>query len=358
MVFHVLFPRRALLALCAAAATLACVPMLAQAADRPELRVVAHDSFTLPKELIADFEQRSNTTVRIVKAGDAGAMLNKLILTKASPIGDVVFGIDNAMLVRARTAGLLLPLPQSLRDLPLSAAVQAADPQAASATDWLPIDYGHVTINVDRAWFADNKVALPTSLDDLAKPEYAKLLVVQNPATSSPGFAFLAATAQAKGEAVWDWWAKLRAGGVKVSSSWSDAYYKDFTKNGGTRPMVVSYLSSPAAEVFYSDKPVDKSPTGNLNLVGGVYVQIEGAAILAGTKHADKAEQFLAFLRSSAVQTALQTEMWMWPVQQGVARVDVMRHSGEQPSAKAIDQAVLAEQSRNWIRQFTQTVLR
>ena len=358
MVSTSVFARRAVLALLAATGTLAAVPLAALAADKPELRVVAHDSFNLPKALLADFEQRNGVAVRVVKAGDAGAMLNKLILSKATPIGDVVFGIDNAMLVRARSAGVLAPLPAGLRQLPLSAAVQAADPQAASANDWLPIDYGHVTINVDRAWFAANKVALPTSLDDLAKPEYAKLLVVQNPATSSPGFAFLAATVRAKGEGVWGWWAQLRAGGVKVSNGWSDAYYKDFTKNGGTRPMVVSYLTSPAAEVFYSDKPVDTSPTANLNLAGGVYVQIEGAALLAGGKQAAAAEQFLAFLRSAPVQTALQTEMWMWPVQQGVARVDVMRHSGEQPSAVAIEQAVLDQQSRAWIRQFTQTVLR
>jgi thiamine transport system substrate-binding protein len=358
MVSSSVFARRAVLALCASIGSLAAVPLAALAADKPELRVVVHDSFSIPKALIADFEQRSATTVRIVKAGDAGAMLNKLILTKAAPIGDVVFGIDNAMLVRARSAGLLAPLPSELLALPLSADVQAADPQAASATDWLPIDYGYVTINYDRAWFEANNMALPTSLDDVAKPEYAKLLVVQNPATSSPGFAFVAATAQAKGESVWAWWAQLRSGGVKVASSWSDAYYKDFTKNGGTRPMVVSYLSSPAAEVFYSDKPVQTSPTANLNLAGGVYVQIEGAAIVAGTKQPKAAAQFIAMLRSAPVQSALQTEMWMWPVQQGVAKAEVMRHSGAQPSAVAIDQRVLAEQSRNWIRQFTQTVLR
>ena len=163
---------------------------------------------------------------------------------------------------------------------------------------------------------------------------------------------------QAKDKAVWDWWAKLRAGGVKVSSSWSDAYYKDFTKNGGTRPMVVSYLSSPAAEVFYSDKPLAVSPTGNLNLMGGVYMQIEGAALLAGGQQAGAGEAFLAFLRSAPVQAELQTSMWMWPVQQGAPKHAVMSHSGVQPSAQAIDQRVLTEQSRTWIRQFTQTVLR
>jgi thiamine transport system substrate-binding protein len=340
------------------AACMVSLSFSAHAGDKPELRVVAHDSFSLPKALISDFEASSGTTVRIVKAGDAGAMLNKLILTKATPIGDVVFGIDNAMLARARAAGLLAPLPQSLRELAISDAVLAADPQAAAASDWLPIDYGFVTINYDRAWFTTNKVALPTSLDDLANPDYAKLLVVQNPATSSPGFAFLAATVQAKDKAVWDWWAKLRAGGVKVSSSWSDAYYKDFTKNGGTRPMVVSYLSSPAAEVFYSDKPLEVSPTGNLNLLGGVYVQIEGAALLTGGQQAPAGAAFLAFLRSPPVQAELQTTMWMWPVQQGAAKHAVMSHSGVQPTAQAIDQRVLMEQSRTWIRQFTQTVLR
>lgn len=323
-----------------------------------DLRVVTHESFDLPKPLLAGFERANGVNLKIVKAGDAGEMVNKLILTKGTPIGDVVYGIDNSLLGRAREAGILAPLPASLGDLKLAPQVAQAAPDAVAAKDWLPVDWGHVTLNADKAWFAQSGLSLPKNLDDLAKPEYAKLLVVENPSTSSPGLAFLAATVQAKGEGVWDWWARLRAGGVKVAKSWSDAYYKDFTRAGGDRPLVVSYLTSPAAEVFYSEKKIDVSPTANVALPGGVFVQVEGVALLKGGQQTKAAEAFARFMRSAEVQTALQTTMWMLPVQAGVPAAEVMQHAGQPTEAKAVSVETLRAQASAWRQRFTQTVLR
>jgi thiamine transport system substrate-binding protein len=332
--------------------------VLAWGASAAELRVVTHESFDLPKDLIAQFEREAGVSLKVIKAGDAGEMVNKLILTKRQPIADVVYGIDNSLLGRARSSGILAPLPKGLDDLKLSDALVQAYPDAAASPDWLPVDWGHVTLNADKAWFERAKMALPQSLDDLAKPAYAKLLVVENPATSSPGLAFLAATVSAKGDGVWDWWAQLRLGGVKVAKSWSDAYYKEFTRNGGTRPLVVSYVTSPAAEVFYSEKKIDTSPTVNVNLAGGVFVQVEGVALLAGGKQPEAAQTFVRYLRSPAVQTALQTAMWMWPVQSGVALAPVMVHTGVAPAAQAVDANALATQAKAWRLRFAQVVLR
>ena len=271
-----------------------------------ELRVVTHESFDLPKPLLEQFEKRQGVTLRIVKAGDAGEMVNKLILSKGQPIGDVVYGIDNSLLGRARSAGILAPLPADLKGLKPSDALAQAAPEAVKAADWLPVDWGHVTLNADKAWFESQKMPLPKSLDDLAKPQYARLLVVENPATSSPGMAFLAASVAAKGDGVWGWWAQLRQGGVKVAKSWSDAYYKEFTRNGGTRPLVVSYATSPAAEVFYSEKKIESSPTLNVSVPGGVFVQVEGIALIKGGKQAEAAAQFMRFMRSAEA-------VWFWP---------------------------------------------
>ena len=63
-----------------------------------------------------------------------------------------------------------------------------------------------------------------------------------------------------------DWWAKMRANGVKVTKDWSEAYYTEFSRSGGSRPLVVGYASSPAAEVHYGKgKPLaqrwDKPPS-------------------------------------------------------------------------------------------------
>ena len=245
---------------------------LSIAADKPvELRVLTHSSFAIPKPLLAQFEKEAGVKLRIVKAGDAGEMLNKLILTRAAPVADVVFGIDNALASKALAADVL--------DSTSTAASQRKS-AAPLPAPLVPVDYGYVTVNYDKAWFSKRSMALPKTLDELAQPAMAKLLVVQNPATSSPGYAFLLATIGAMGEEkAFDWWARMRSGGVKVAKGWSEAYYTDFSRaEGGAYPLVISYATSPAAELFYSKEKITEPPTGSLTLSGGVFRQVEAAA--------------------------------------------------------------------------------
>ena len=289
------------------------------AADKPvELRVLTHSSFAIPKPLLAQFEKEAGVKLRIVKAGDAGEMLNKLILTRAAPVADVVFGIDNALASKALAADVL--------DSTSTAASQRKS-AAPLPAPLVPVDYGYVTVNYDKAWFSKRSMALPKTLDELAQPAMAKLLVVQNPATSSPGYAFLLATIGAMGEEkAFDWWARMRSGGVKVAKGWSEAYYTDFSRaEGGAYPLVISYATSPAAELFYSKEKITEPPTGSLTLSGGVFRQVEGAALVKGGQSRIAAEKFIDFLRSNQVQQQMQTEMWMYPAEVGLARADVMK---------------------------------
>ena len=69
------------------------------------LRVMTHSSFDLPKPLLAQFEKDAGVKLQIIKGGAAGEMLNKLILTRAQPVADVVFGIDNALVAKAAAVG-------------------------------------------------------------------------------------------------------------------------------------------------------------------------------------------------------------------------------------------------------------
>jgi thiamine transport system substrate-binding protein len=317
------------------------------------LRVLTHSSFDLPKDLLAQFEKDAGVKLQVVKAGDAGEMTNKLILTKAKPIADVVYGIDNTLLPRALAAGVIDPY-----------AGPAAQRAAAVAMEGgvVPVDFGYVTLNIDKAWFAKKGLALPTSLEDLTKPAYAKLLVVQNPATSSPGQAFLFATIAGLGdEAAFKWWAQMRGNGVKVVKGWTEAYYTEFTRNGGTRPIVVSYASSPAAEVFYSKEKITESPTANLLLKGGVFRQVEGVALVKGANPAarEAAGKFIELLRSAPAQQALQTTMWMFPAEAGAARVDVMKAHASEPTA--FDNPAVADinaKGKSWLQRWTKTVLK
>jgi len=213
-----------------------------------------------------------------------------------------------------------------------------------------------------KAWFAQKGLALPRSLDDLAQPAYKDLLVVPHPATSSPGQAFLQATIAGLGEeGAFDWWARLRRNGLKVVKGWSEAYYTEFTRNGGARPIVVSYATSPAAEVFFSKTPLAESPTASLFLPGGVFRQVEGVALVKGGNPAarDAAGRFIEFLRSAPVQQALQTSMWMYPAEPGAARAEVLKQHAPEPTRfdnPPADRA--SEQLRAWQDRWVRTVLR
>lgn len=335
---------------------LALVPALglpARAQKPAPLRLLAHDSFELPPELLKGFERDAGVSLQVIKGGDAGEMLNRLILTRRKPLADVVFGIDNALLPRALDAGVL-----DAYDGPA-----ARRPSAVSLDGGVvPVDYGYVALNIDRAWFASRNRALPTSLQELALPAWRNLLVVQNPATSSPGQAFLQATIAGLGEeAAFEWWGRMRANGVKVVRGWTEAYYTEFTRNGGTRPIVVSYAGSPAAEVFFADKPLEVSPTASLFLPGGVFRQVEGVALVKGGNPAarEAAGRFIEFLRSAPVQQALQTSMWMYPAETDAPLVEVMRRHAPRPErfdnpppARALAQA------RTWQDRWTRVVLK
>jgi len=333
---------------------------LAQSPKPQTLRVLTHSSFELPAELLAGFEKEADVKLQIVKGGDAGEMLNKLILTPAKPIADVVFGIDNTLLPRAVAANVLDPYTGPAASRKAAAGMAETADGTGVAAGVVPVDHGYVTLNIDKAWFAKAGLALPTRLEQLAEPAYAKLLVVQNPATSSPGQAFLFANISALGEeAAFAWWAQLRKNGVKVAKGWTEAYYTEFTRNGGTRPIVVSYASSPAAEVFFSKDKLTESPTANLLLKGGVFRQVEGVALVKGGNPAarDAAGKFIEFLRSAPVQQALQTTMWMYPAEAGAVRAEVMQQHAVEPTVFDNPPAVqMEEKGRAWVRRWTQTV--
>jgi thiamine transport system substrate-binding protein len=329
----------------AASATVAATGVSAQ-----ELRVLVHSSFSLPKPMLAQFEADSGVKLAIIKGGDAGEMLNKLILTHAQPIADVVFGVDNALVAKAEAANVLDTY---------------TGPAAARATVALikgpvvAVDYGFVNLNYDKAWFAKSGLALPRTLEDLTQPAYRNLLVVQNPATSSPGYAFMLATVAGLGEeGAFDWWARMRTNGLKVAKGWSEAYYTEFTRNGGSRPLVVSYASSPAAEVFYSKEKISEPPTASLFLKGGVFRQVEGVALVRGGGQREAAGRFIEFMRSAPVQEALQTTMWMFAVEPGTPRPDVLRHAPEPTQFEDPAPQAVASKGSDWVSRWTKVVLK
>lgn len=316
------------------------------------LTVLTHDSFNLDKNLIAQFERQSGIRLRFLKGGDAGEMLNKAILSKGAPLADVIYGFDNTLLSRALQADILQPYRSP--ELPALRPELLLD-QTFRAT---PVDFGYVALNYDRDYFKDKP--LPERFADLASPGFARLLVVQNPASSSPGLAFLLATVAAFGEEGYlSFWESLRKNGVRVVSGWSDAYYTHFTRAGGDRPLVVSYSTSPAAELYYSEakpKPTEP-PTANLFLPKSSFFQVEYVGILKGTRNLRAAQRFVDWLVSKPAQENIPTEMWVYPARREARLPEVFRFA-EVPSEPArLSPQQIAQNRERWIREWTQVVV-
>ncbi len=312
--------------------------------------LVAHDSFVLDEALLADFERTSGLTVELVQPGDGGALVNQLVLTKESPLGDVVFGIDTSFASRAIGEGVLEPYRSAA--LPPGAERYAVD----DAGHLTPVDLGDVCVNVDRTWFAGRGIPEPVTLEDLADPAYRDLLVVPNPATSSPGLSFLLATVGAFGEDGWqDYWASLRDNGVKVVDGWSDAYGVDFSGSAGRgeRPLVVSYASSPPAEV---PDGATQAPTGAL--LETCFRQVEYAGVLAGTDNPEGARQVVDFLLGAQFQASVPEAMYMYPVDPAAPLPASWQAFGPlAPAPFTVDPATIDARRDEWIRTWTDTVV-
>ena len=312
--------------------------------------LVTHDSFGVSEELLGQFEADSGLTVEVVQPGDGGTLVNQLVLTKETPLGDAVYGIDNSFASRAISEGVLEPYRSPA--LPAGAEQYAAD----DADHLTPVDVGDVCVNVDHEWFAAQGLAEPTTLEDLADPAYRDLLVVPNPATSSPGLAFLLATVGAFGEDGWqDYWARLRDNGVKVVEGWSDAYSVDFSGSSGEgpRPLVLSYASSPPAEVT---EGAEQAPTGAL--LDTCFRQVEYAGVLAGADNPEGARELVDFLLSPEVQASIPESMYMYPVDPSAPLPATWERFGPlaQEPFTVPPQDIDAHRDE-WIRTWTDTVI-
>jgi thiamine transport system substrate-binding protein len=320
------------------------------------LTVMTHDSFNATESLITQFEQQNNVKITFVKSGDAGAALNRAILSKGTHLADVFYGVDNTFLSRALSSGIFTAYNSPrLADIPADFKL---DPENRA----LPVDYGDVCLNYDKEYFSSKNLAVPTSLEDLLKPDYKNLLVVTNPATSSPGLAFLMATISHFGtDRYLEYWKRLRDNDVVVVNGWETAYYTNFSGSSGkgAQPLVLSYASSPAAEVYYANPPITEAPTGAILAPGMCFRQVEFAGILAGTHQRTLAEKFIDFMLSVPFQEDIPLQMLMYPVNNQAQLPEVFKQyaqTAQQPAQLSPDEI---DKNRDaWIKAWTEVVLR
>ncbi|MFE3325626.1 thiamine ABC transporter substrate binding subunit [Streptomyces sp. NPDC059176] len=330
--------------------------------------LVSHDSFNATPAVLKEFTEQTGYTVKVLKSGDAVEALNKEILTKGSPQGDVFFGVDNTTLSRALDNDLFTPYEaKGLDRVPEALQLDKGEHRVT------PVDSGDICVNYDKKYFADKKLAPPQSLDDLVKPAYKDLLVVENAERSSPGLGFLLGTAAAygdgdtsQGEAPGGWqgyWKKLKANGVKVVDSWELAYNQEFSGSAGgktakgDRPLVVSYASSPPVEVLYAKPQPKVAPTGVAT--GTCFRQTEAAGLLKGAKNEAGGKALLDFLISKKFQEDMPLTMFVNPVAKDAALPPLFTEFGEviaKPQTMAPEK--IADNRDKWIQSWSSLVLK
>lgn len=318
------------------------------------LTVMTHDSFAVSEDVVAAFEAEHNVDVVFLKLGDAGEATNKAVLSTDAPLADVFYGVDNTFLSRALDGGVFEAYQSSLlAEIPDEFELDTEHRA-------LPVDYGDVCLNYDIAYFKENNLTPPASLEDLLKPEYASLLVVENPATSSPGLAFLFATIGHFGEEGYlTYWQGLVANDVKVVNDWETAFYTEFSRWGGERPIVVSYASSPPVDLIFAEGPMDAPVTAAVVTDGTCFRQIEFVGILKGTKNRDLAEAWVDFMLSKKFQEDLPLQMFVFPVNPDAQlQPEFVNFLVEPQETAFVSPEDIATHREEWVEAWTETVLR
>jgi thiamine transport system substrate-binding protein len=349
----------ALLAVCALGAGAACGDDDTAREDggddaRGTVTLVTHDSFDVSESVLEEFEADTGTTVEVLPSGDAGSALNQAILTQDDPQGDVFFGVDNSFLSRALSEDLFVPYESPALD------EVGQEVQLDAEHRVTPIDTGDVCLNYDRSALEGAGVPPPETLEDLLDPAYEGMLVVENPATSSPGLAFLLATIEEFGTDGWqDYWRGLVDNDVEVTAGWEEAYYGSFSGSAGSsgdRPIVVSYASSPPAEVVFAEEPLEEAPTGVV--VDSCYRQIEFAGILRGTDDEEAARQLIDFMLSDTFQSDIPLSMFVYPVVDVELPAEFVEYGAQPQEPYLLDSRVVAENRDDWIDAWSEIVLR
>jgi len=324
------------------------------------ITLVTYDSFAISEEVQTLFEEETGITLEILRLADAGVMVNQAILSRNNPLGDVLYGVDNTFLSRALDNDLFLPYESPLLEyVPEELQLDAEEFRVT------PVTLGNVCLNYDVAYFAENELPLPESLADLTDPIYNGLLVVENPAASSPGLAFLLATIAVFGEegdyTYLDYWADLIENDVLVVNGWNEAYYGEFSaaSEDGERPLVVSYASSPPAEIVFAEEELEEAPTGAIVADGMCFRQIEFVGILNGTEKMEAAQQLIDFMLGVDFQEDLPLQMFVFPVNVEAELPEVfVEYAAIPENPVTMDYATIGENREAWIRAWTETVLR
>ncbi|NLV55399.1 MAG: thiamine ABC transporter substrate-binding protein [Acidimicrobiales bacterium] len=314
------------------------------------VKLGTHDSFAVGDGVLESFTAETGIEVEVVALGDAGEAVSQAILTAGEPVVDVLYGVDTTFVCRAIAADVFVPYRAAGLDRVPDALLAPGEDRVT------PIDVGDVCLNYSKAAFPDPSDA-PQDLDDLLDERFADAFVTEDPASSSPGLAFLLATIATYGDGWEAYWEGLRENGVAVASGWSEAYEDDFGAGAGERTIVTSYASSPVADVLFSDPPRDEPAIGVV--ADACFRQVEYAGVLRGTGHPTAAARLVDFLLSPTFQADIPLNMFVEPAREDVALPpEFEAHRTPIDDPITLDPAEIEAGRDRWTERWTEIVLR
>ncbi len=305
--------------------------------------VYTYDSFTADwgpgPEVKKAFEEKTGIELRFESLGDAGQVLQKAIMEQNDPQGDILLGIDNNMLAKAKNEGVLAPYePEGAGEIPEELVID--DEHYLT-----PFDYGYFSIIYDSEKIENP----PTSLEDLTSPKYEDSLILLDPRTSSPGLGFFLWTVKRYGEMFPEYWKRLDSSILTITEGW-DAGYGLFTN--GEAPLVLSYTTSPAYHVEFEDSKRYRAAI----FEKGHYLQIEGGGLIKGAPHPQAAKKFLDFMLSKEFQSIIPLTNWMYPVHPEVSLPESFEFAPKPPKSLGFAADVIEKNREGWLDTWRKAV--
>ena len=269
----------------------------------------------------------SPVSVKLVLFEDANTILTKLILEKDNPQADVVIGLDNVLVHRAKAEGVLQPyVSQDVRGRIPSELINSLDPESYLQ----PYDFGIISFWADKNRVGYlQEVSQSITLDDFKENStLANLLIVENPVFSSPGLGFLLWTiavygdkekgiSGVLGQGNWKEWWKETAPYLRIVKSWGDAIDEFFAEEAN-RPIMISYGTSPAYGYCQWQDNSTWAFVSHENNKAYAWYQVEGIGLVKGSNNPELAKKFIDWFLSEDLQQYIPENQWMYPANSNV----------------------------------------